>query len=88
MSIVKVIEVLAQSSESWEDAARSALNEASRSVRNIRSLYVQEMQLVMKDGQPQFRLDAKISFEVEPDHHGETRIEEVARATTKKRNGG
>lgn len=88
MSIVKVIEVLAQSSESWEDAARNALDQASRTVRNIRSLYVKEMQLVMKDGEPQFRLDAKISFEVEPDHHPQTRIEEVSRATSKKRNGG
>lgn len=77
MSVVKVIEVLAQSDESWEDAAKAALEEASRTVRNIRSLYVQELQIVLKDGQPQYRIDAKISFEVDPDHHGETRLEEL-----------
>ena len=68
MSLVKVIEVLAQSEEGWEDAARQALKEASLTVRNIKSLYVENMQAVVNDGRLTYRLDAKISFEVDPEH--------------------
>lgn len=68
MAVVKVIEVLAQSQKSWEDAAQQALKEASKSVRNIKSLYVENLQMSVRDGQPIFRLDAKISFAVEPEH--------------------
>lgn len=42
MALVKVIEVLAESSKSWEDAVDTAVEEASKTVKNIRSAYVQE----------------------------------------------
>jgi flavin-binding protein dodecin len=67
MAVMKVIEVLAQSDESWEDAAKKALQETSKSVRNIRSLYVENMQAIVTDGRLNYRLDAKISFEVDTD---------------------
>ncbi|MEJ2060995.1 MAG: dodecin family protein [Gammaproteobacteria bacterium] len=68
MAIVKVIEVLAQSDKSWEDAAQVALKEASKSVRNIRSIYIQEMECKVENGQiSQYRINAKISFQIEPD---------------------
>ena len=38
--VVKVIELLSQSSKSWEDATQSAANEASKTLRNIRSIYI------------------------------------------------
>ena len=41
--VVKVIELLSESPKSWEDAAENAVREASRTLRNIRSLYVEEM---------------------------------------------
>jgi flavin-binding protein dodecin len=66
MAIVKVIEVLAQSEESWEDAAREALAGAAKSVRNIQTIYAKELQAIVQDGEiAQFRLNAKISFLVE-----------------------
>lgn len=65
MAVMKIIEVLAQSSKSWEDAAQQAVKEASKSVRNIKSLYVENMQAVVDDGQLMYRLDAKISFAVD-----------------------
>lgn len=40
MAVVKVIELLAESENSWEDAVRQAVVEASKSVRGIRSVYV------------------------------------------------
>jgi flavin-binding protein dodecin len=38
--LVKVIEVLAQSDKSWEEAAQQAVGEASNTLRNIRSIYI------------------------------------------------
>jgi flavin-binding protein dodecin len=66
MAIVKVIEVLAQSDKSWDDAARVALQEASKTVRNIQSIYIKEMQAAVENDQiVQYRINAKISFVLE-----------------------
>jgi hypothetical protein len=66
MSIVKVIEVLAQSDESWEDAAQQALAEASKTVHNIENIYVKELQAVVEDDEiVAYRINAKVSFLVE-----------------------
>lgn len=62
MSMVKVIEVLAESEKSWEDAAQNAIKEAETTLRNIKSLYVKDFQIAMVDGKPMYRLDAKICF--------------------------
>ena len=42
MAILKVIEVLANSDKSWEDATKNAVKHAGKSVKNIRSVYVNE----------------------------------------------
>ena len=66
MSIVKVIEVLSQSDKSWEDAAQQAVTVASKSVRNIKSIYIENMQATVEDNKiVGYRVDAKISFLVE-----------------------
>ncbi|MBD3427097.1 MAG: dodecin domain-containing protein [Candidatus Omnitrophica bacterium] len=66
MSIVKVIEVLAQSPKGWEDAANQALAEAGRSVNNIENIYIKEFQAIVEDNKiTQYRVNAKISFVVE-----------------------
>ena len=41
--VIKVIEIMASSPDSWEAAAQVALDEASKSVRGIKSIYVNEM---------------------------------------------
>lgn len=65
MAVLKVIEVLSNSSESWEDATRNAVKEASKSVKNIRSVYVREQSCVVDgDNITQFRVNVKITFEV------------------------
>jgi len=62
-AMVKVIEVLAQSEKSWDDAARVALAEASKTLRGIKSIYVKDMQAVVEhDRIVQYRITAKISF--------------------------
>jgi flavin-binding protein dodecin len=66
MSVVKVIEVLAQSEKSWEDAAQQALKVASKTIRNIQSIYVEDFQAIVEDGEiVNYRINAKISFVVE-----------------------
>jgi len=65
MSVVKVIEVLAQSDESWEDAVDKALEEASKTVRNIKSIYVKDFQAIVENNEvTAYRVNTKISFEV------------------------
>ena len=50
MAIVKVIELLAESTKSWEDAANNALAEASKSIRNIKSVYIKDFNAEVEDG--------------------------------------
>lgn len=65
MPVLKVIEVLANSPTSWEDAAKVAVAEASKTVKNIRSVYVQDQSATVKDGNIEnFRVNVKITFEV------------------------
>ncbi|MEM6894679.1 MAG: dodecin family protein [Bacteroidota bacterium] len=62
---LKVIEVLANSNESWEDATKNALEQASKSVKNIRSVYINEQSASVKDGKiDDYRVNVKITFEV------------------------
>ena len=66
MAVVKVIEILAESTKSWEDATQIAVTEASKTVKNIQSVYVKDFQAVVDDGLiTRYRVDAKISFIVE-----------------------
>jgi len=63
MSMLKVIEVLAESEKSWEDAAQNAISEASKTVRNIRSIYVENFEATVENGRlGKYRINAKISF--------------------------
>lgn len=65
MAVLKVIEVLASSEKSWEDAARNAVKTAAKTVKGIRSVYVQDSSAVVKDNDiVEYRLNVKISFEV------------------------
>lgn len=66
MSVVKVIEVLAQSEKGFEDAVQTALREASRSVKNIKSIYVKELRAIVDgDRITEWRVNTKISFAVD-----------------------
>ncbi len=65
MSVLKVIEILANSDKSWEDAAKNAVSEASKSVKNIRSVYINEQSATVKDGKmDNYRVNVKITFQV------------------------
>ena len=65
MAVMKVIEVMANSDKSWEDATRKAVKHASKSVNHIKSVFVQSQSAVVKDGDvEEFRVNVKITFEV------------------------
>ena len=66
MSVVKVIEVMSESNKSWEDAAQKAVNEASKSLHNIRSIYIKDQNAVIENGKiKEYRITGKISFELD-----------------------
>jgi hypothetical protein len=65
MAIHKVIEVISQSNKSWEDAAERAVADASKTVKGIRSIYIENLQAVVEKGKiVSYRVNAKITFEV------------------------
>lgn len=65
MSIVKVIEVIATSEKSFDDATKNALKEAAKSVKNIQSVYVKEMNAKVENNEiTSYGVNAKISFKV------------------------
>jgi len=66
MSIAKVIEITAESVESFEDAIRSGIEEANKSVRNVQGAWVKEHKVVVSDGRiSAFRVDMKVTFVVD-----------------------
>ncbi len=63
MSMLKVIEVLAESDKSWEDAAQIAIDTAGKSVRNVKSIYIKNFEAQVDGGKiKKYRINAKISF--------------------------
>jgi dodecin len=65
-SIVKVLEVIAQSDKSFDDAAQQAVREASKSVRGIKSIWIDNFSGVVEGERiVEYRVNAKLSFVVE-----------------------
>ena len=65
MAVLKVIEIMASSKDSWEDAVKDAVKSAAKTVKGIRSVYVQDQSAVVKDNEiAEFRVTCKITFEV------------------------
>jgi len=66
MAMLKVIEVLAESTKSWEDATQQAIADASKTVRNVKSIYIENFEATVdKDQIKAYRINAKISFVLE-----------------------
>ncbi len=66
MPMVKVIEVIASSETSIDDAIRIALAEASKTIRNIDSIWVKDIKAHVKDGKiSTFGVNCNISFRLE-----------------------
>lgn len=68
MSVVKVIEIMGNSKVSFEDAVKNVIKEASKTVKDIKSVYVQDMQVTVKNNQIEdYRVNTKVSFGIMQD---------------------
>ena len=66
MAVVKVIELLGESGESWEDASRKVVEEATRTLHGVTAVYIKEFQATVEnDRVKSFRVTAKVSFVME-----------------------
>jgi dodecin len=66
MAVVKVIELLGESEQGWDDATRKVVEEATRTLHGVTSVYVKEFQATVEnDKVKNFRVDAKVSFKLE-----------------------
>ena len=64
--LLKVIEVLAESDKGWEDAAAMAVKRASKTLKNIRSIYIEHFEAKVEGNRVvRYRINAKISFVLE-----------------------
>ncbi len=67
-SVYKVLELIGTSSESWEKAAKAAVDKASHSIRELRVAEVSELDMTIDDGSVTlYRAKVKISFKYEED---------------------
>ena len=64
-SVYKVIEIVGSSSESWEDAAKQAIEAASKTLRGIRIAEVTAQDVKIEDGKFSYRTRLSISFKFE-----------------------
>ncbi len=66
-SMYKVVELIGTSAESWEQAAKSVVEEASKHLRDLRVAEVAQQDLVIEDGKvTAYRTKVKVSFK----YHG------------------
>jgi hypothetical protein len=65
MRVLKVIEILGNSEVSFEDAIKNVVADSAKSVKGIKSVYVKDMQVNVKENQiTEYRVNAKVTFSV------------------------
>ncbi len=65
MSIAKVIEVIAEG-KTIDDAVQNAASEAGKSVRNVKTVFVDSIQALIDDGKvKKYRVNCKVTFVVD-----------------------
>ena len=68
MSVLKVIELVGTSPNSWEEATKNAIDKAAETLRGISGADVVGQNVVVKDGKVvEYRVDVKVAFVVEGD---------------------
>jgi flavin-binding protein dodecin len=66
MAVVKVIEVIASSKVSFDDAVKQAVKEVSKTIRNIDSVWVKDMKAHVNDGEiTSYGVICKVSFRID-----------------------
>lgn len=65
-TVVKVIEVIAQSENSFDDAAKNAVKEVAKTVKGIKSVWIDNFSATVEGSRiVEYRVNAKVSFVVE-----------------------
>jgi dodecin len=65
-SVYKIIELVGTSTESWEKAAKAAVDRASKSLRDLRIAEIAQLDMQLKDGKVEaYRAKVKVSFKFE-----------------------
>jgi len=65
MSVLKVIEVLGNSTVSFDDAVKNVVTEVSKTVKNIKSVYVKDMEAKVSNKEVvEYRITAKVTFAI------------------------
>ena len=66
MAAVKIVELIGSSPKDWEDATKNALNEAAKTINNIKSVYVKRCNAKVENNKiVEYRAVVKIAFVVE-----------------------
>ena len=66
MSVVKIIELVGESKNNWDEAAKKVIEEAQKTLRGVTRIGVEEFDVRMKDDKVDvYRVRAKVSFRVE-----------------------
>ncbi|MGK0495027.1 MAG: flavin-binding protein dodecin [Maribacter sp.] len=67
MSVLKVIEIMGNSTVSFENAVENVIKETSKTIKNIKSVYIKDMQVVVENNHiTQYRVTTKVSFGITP----------------------
>jgi hypothetical protein len=62
-SVAKVIEIIAESDTSWDDAAKNALAEASKTVEDIKEIWISGFKVIVAEQKiARYRVTAKVTF--------------------------
>ena len=65
MAIAKVIEISSESTKSFDDAAANAIKEVSKTVKQVKHVWVKDMEIyVQDDGSHLYRTNCKVTFVV------------------------
>lgn len=66
MSVAKVVEITAESTESFDDAIKRGINRANKTLKNVRGAWVAEQKVEMEGGQiSAYRVNLRVSFILE-----------------------
>jgi flavin-binding protein dodecin len=65
-SVYKIIELVGTSTESWEKAAKTAVERAAKTLRDLRIAEIAQLDMAVEDGKVTlYRAKVKVSFKYE-----------------------
>ena len=66
MAVLKILELIGTSKQSWSDAAREAVNEAAKTVRGIETVEVAQSKAVVQNNKlTEYQVLVRIGFRIE-----------------------